>query len=170
MRFVRGAALLALCFMIARPAAFSQLRNTSEYSQDRINTEETFFVLHDQGAADFGWASEWTMYSSIDYEEKCAMLMWHFKDGSKGYAMQAKDIGETGRGIGYFISGKSSNLQDVNRKPIQPMTRSNYPVKLELWIGEIGETGFSPKVLIDTACFDGQAIQPNRAYHFSACR
>jgi len=170
MFYIRGTAILVLWFIAARATAFCQLRNASEYSQDRINTDGTYFVLRDEAAADFGWASEWTMYSSIDYSEKCAMLVWHFKDGTKGYSMQAEDIGETGRSIGYFISGKSSNLQGANSKPIQPMTRSNYPVKVELWIGEIGETGFSPKVLIDSACFDTKAIEPNRAYHFSMCK
>ena len=170
MRFSRGTALVAFWFMVAGPAAFPQLRNASEYSQDRINTDGTYFVLRDEGAAEFGWASEWTMYSSMDYSEKCAMLVWHFREGSKGYAMQAEDIGETGRGIGYFISGKSSDLQDANRRPIQPMTRSNHPVKVELWIGEMAETGFSPKLLVDTACFDAKAIEPNRVYHFSPCK
>jgi hypothetical protein len=49
------------------------------------------------------------------------------------------------------------------------MTRSNYPEKLELWIGEAGDTGFSPKILIDAACFHAQSIEANRTYFFSSC-
>ena len=163
-------AFLVFFLNFASPTGFSQLRNISEYSQDRINTDKTYFVSHDTGAADFGWASEWTLYSSIDYAEKSAMFLWHFKDGSKAYALQAEDIGNAGQGMGYLIAGKSSNLEDVRRKPVQPMTRDNYPVKVELWIGEVGETGFLPEILIDTACFDPQVIEPNRTYYFSSCK
>ncbi len=49
------------------------------------------------------------------------------------------------------------------------MTRNNYPVKLELWIGDINETGFSPTIPIDAVCFDAQSIEPNRTYYFSSC-
>ena len=165
-------AMIFLAFLLnsASPAGFSQLRNISEYSRDRINTDNTYFVFHDTAAADFGWASEWTLYSSIDYEGKSAMFLWHFKDGSKAYARQAEDIGNTGQSLGYLIAGKSSNLEDVHGKPVQPMTRDNYPVKVELWIGEVGETGFSPKIRIDTACFDPQIIESNRTYYFSSCK
>jgi hypothetical protein len=170
MRLSIGAAFLAFLLNAASPAGFSQLRNISEYSQDRINTDETYFVLHDTGAADFGWASEWTLGSSVDYSEKSAMFVWHFKDGSKAYAQQAEDIGEAGIAMGYLIAGKSSNLEDVRRKPIQPMTRNNFPVKVELWIGEIGGAGFSPKILIDSACVDAQSVEPNHTYYFSSCK
>jgi hypothetical protein len=163
-------AFLALLLNATSPAGFPQLRRISEYSQDRINTDQTYFVLSDTGAAVFGWASEWTIYTSMDHSEKSAMFLWHFKDGSKGYAQQAEDIGETGKTLGYLITGKSSNLENVRRKPIQPMTRSNYPVKVELWIGEVGEAGFSPEILIDTACVHQQSIEPNRTYYFSDCK
>jgi hypothetical protein len=170
MRPLLIAAILVWLSNAAGSSAFCQLRNASEYSQDRINTEKTYFVFRDTGAAEYGWVSEWTMYTSIDYEGKPVMLLWHFKDGSTAYALQAEDIGETGRGISYCITGKSSNLEDVRRKPVQPMNRQNYPVKLELWIGEFGETGFTPKVLMDTVCFDQQSIEPNRTYNFSSCK
>jgi len=170
MRLSMGAALLAFLMNAASPAGFSQLRRISEYTQDRINTDGTYFVLHDTGAADFGWASEWTLYSSVDYSEMSAMFVWHFKDGSKAYAQQVEDIGEAGKTLGYLIAGKSSSLEDVRRKPVQPMSRNNSPVKVELWIGEVGETGFSPKILIDMACVDAQSIEPNRTYYFSTCK
>jgi hypothetical protein len=161
--------LLAFILIAASPAGFSQLRKESEYSQDRVNTDHTYFVLHDTGAADFGWASEWTMYSSIDYAEKPALFIWYFKDGSKAYSQQMEDMGRAGQDLGYLVTSKSSNLEDIHRKPIQPMTRSNYPEKLELWIGEAGDTGFSPKILIDAACFHAQSIEANRTYFFSSC-
>jgi hypothetical protein len=169
MRLSMGAVVLAFLLNTASPAAFSQLRRISEYAQDRINADGTYFVLHDTGSADFAWASEWTLYSSLDYSGKPAMFVWHFKDGSKAYALQAEDIGEAGNTLEYLIAGKSSNLEDVHRKPVQPMTRINFPVKVELWLGEVGETGFSPKILIDTACLDAQSIEPNHTYYFSSC-
>ena len=163
-------ATLVLLFSIAGLSGFCQLRNNSEYSRDRISTEGTYFVFRDAGEAEYGWVSEWTMYTSIDYEGHPAMLLWHFKDGSSAYARQAEDIGETGRGLSYCISGKSSKLEDDRRKPVQPMSRQNFPVKLELWIGEFKESVFMPKVLVDTACFDQQTIEMNRKYSFSECK
>ncbi len=164
------AATLVLLFSAAGLPGFCQLRNVSEYSRDRINTEGTYFVFRDTDGAEYGWVSEWTMYTSIDYEGKPAMLLWYFKDGSKAYARQAEDIGETGRGLSYCITGKSPKLEDDRRKPVQPMNGQNFPVKLELWIGELGETGFTPKVLVDMACFDQQTIETNRKYYFSSCK
>ena len=169
MRLSTAAAFLAFILIATSTAGFSQLRQTSEYSQDRINADNTYFVFHDAGTADFGWASEWTLYSSIDYSEKPALFIWYFKDGSKAYSQQVEDIGRAGQDMGYLITGKSSNLEDVRRKPIQPMTSNNYPVKLELWIGEVANAGFSPKILIDAVCLDAQSIEPNRTYHFSGC-
>jgi hypothetical protein len=169
MRLNMTVAFLAFFLNSASPAGFSQLRNISEYSQDRINVDKTYFVFHDTGAADFAWASEWTLYSSIDYAGKSAIFLWHFKDGSKAYAQQAEDIGNAGQTMGYLIASKSSNLEDVHRKPVQPMTRENYPIKVELWIGDVGETDFSPKILIDIACLDAQVIESNRIYYFSSC-
>ncbi len=169
MRLSTAAVFLAFILIAASPAGFSQLRKTSEYSEDRINTDNTYFVFHGADTADFGWASEWTLYSSIDYSEKPALFIWYFKDGSKAYSQQVEDIGRAGQDMGYLIIAKSSNLEDVHRKPINPMTRNNYPVKLELWIGEVEEAGFLPKIMIDTACFDAKSIEPNRTYHFSSC-
>ena len=170
MRLSTGTTFLALILIAASSAGFSQLRKPSDYSQDRINADNTYFIFHDTGAADFGWASEWTLNSSIDYSEKPAFFIWYFKDGSKAYSQQVEDIGMAGQDIDYLITGKSSKLEDVRRKPVQPMTRNNYPVKLELWIGDTNDTGFTPKILTDAACFDAQSIEPNRTYYFSSCK
>jgi hypothetical protein len=170
MHLSKGTAILTLFLIAANPAGFAQLRNISEYAQDRINHDQTYFILHDTGAADFGWASEWTLNTSVDYSEKSAVFVWHFKDGSKGYTQQAEDIGDIGQNLGYLVSRKAANLEDARRKPIQPMTRNNFPVKVELWVAEVGDAGFSPKILIDSACLEAQAIEPNRTYNFSSCR
>jgi len=170
MRQFTGVAILALLFFEANPAAFSQLRNLSEYQQDCINTDQTYFALRDTGAADYKWVSEWTHITANGYPEKSAILLWYFKDGTRAYSRQGEYIGDTGGIAGYLQTNQSSNLQDVHRKSIQPMTRENYPVKLELWIGEIGETtGFSPENLVDTVCFDEKNIEFNKTYHFSSC-
>jgi hypothetical protein len=152
------------------PSAFSQLRNLSEYTQDCINKDKTYFTLNDKGAAEFGWASEWTHVTANAEEGKAAIFIWHFKDGSKAYSLQAEDIGDIGKNAGYLLSMKSANLEDSHRKKIQPLTRDNYPVKVELWIGEINDSaGFSPETLGDAVCFVAPSIEFNRSYHFSDC-
>ena len=153
-------------------AGFSQLRNNSEYLQDGINTDKTYFVLHDTGAAEFGWASEWTNASVDLYSDKSAMFLWHFKDGSKSYSLQEQEIGEIGKNSGFLLERKSSNLEDIRRKNIQPLTRNNYPVKVELWIGKVGDSaGFSPEIMGAALCLkvQAQSIEYNRPYHFSSC-
>jgi hypothetical protein len=165
-----GAALLAFVLSTANTSAFLQLRRVSEYEQDRINPEKTYFTLRDTGAADFGWASEWTMYTSIDHEEKSAILLWQFKDGSKGYTTLLKEIGEAGKTLQYMISGKASGVEDVYRKPILPLTLKNYPVKVEIWIGRIESTEYFPEILVDAACFNAPTIELNRTYYFSGCK
>jgi hypothetical protein len=162
----RAAVLLVL---LISPSGFSQLRNNSEYSQDRINTDQTYFVLHDTGAPEFGWASEWTNASADLYADKSAMFLWHFKDGSKSYSLQEQEIGEIGKNAGFLIARKSSNLEEIHRKSIQPLTRVNYPVKVELWIGKVDPTGFSPEILGAALCLNTPAIEYNRSYHFSSC-
>ena len=158
--------------LLTNSSAFSQLRNNSEYTHDGINLDKTYFVLRDTGAAEFGWASEWTNASADFYADKGAMFIWHFKDGSKAYSLQEQEIGEIGKNSGFLRERKSSNLEDIHRKNVQPLTRNNYPVKVELWIGEIGDAkGFSPEIFGAAICLNSKAetIEYNHPYHFSSC-
>ena len=165
------ATCLAVILSTAIPAGIAQLRNLSEYSQDRINTDKTYFALKENDAADFGWASEWTHTSAYAYPEKAIMFLWNFKDGSKAYARQGYLLGDAGQSTRYLWTDRAANLEDVHRKKIQPMSKSNYPVKVELWIGEIGDsTGFSPETLVDAACFNAQGIEIGKSYHFADCQ
>jgi hypothetical protein len=171
MRHIFSIVLMAVLLSAAVPSAFSQLRNLSEYSQDCVHLDKTYFVLRDAGAADFGWASEWTHTTANAYPDKAAMFLWKFKDGSKAYSRQGDLIGDLGQATGYLVAEHSANLEDVHRKKIQPMTPSNYPVEVELWVGEIDDsTGYAPETLVDRVCFDAQRIQPNDSNHFSKCK
>jgi hypothetical protein len=99
------------------------------------------------------------------------MFLWKFKDGSKAYAQQGDRIGDLGQAMGYLVENHAGNLEDVHRKKIQPMTASNYPVEVELWMGEIADaTGFAPESLVDKACFDAPRIEVNQTYHSSECK
>jgi hypothetical protein len=160
-----------LCLIIAAAASgICQLRNLSNYGQDCINTDQTYFVLRDNGSAEFGWASEWTHLSANNFPDKMAMVIWHFKNGQKAYSRVIELLGDAGGSTGYFLTGKSADLQDVNGKSIQPMTLDNYPVKIELCLGDIVKsTGFSPDTLIDTACLESRKIDYNATYHFTQC-
>ena len=168
-RFV-GFGLVAFLVHAAVIAGFSQLRNVSEFSQDRINTEKTYFMLHDTGAAEFAWASEWT-YATVDgNEEKAAMFLWRFKDGSTAYSKAAECIGDMGKSTGFLLTGQSTDLEDIHRKHVQPLSRNNFPVKIELWIGKISDSsGYSPESLGEALCLGARSIEPNRKYQFSAC-
>jgi hypothetical protein len=169
MSYMKGAAFL-LFLLIANRTGFPQLRNISEYTQDRINPEKTYFVLHDNGDAEFGWTSEWTQMTALALDGKSAIMIWHFKDGSKAYSQQGEGIGYIGMNSGYLLTNKASTLEDIHHKKIQPLTRDNYPVKVELWIGEIGDsTGFSPEKEGDEVCFESPAIKYNVSYSFSNC-
>jgi hypothetical protein len=171
MRCFLGTVFLSFLLNIAAPSGFSQLWNNSEFWQDRINTDKTYFVLHDTGEAEFGWASEWTNTTVMNNEEKSAMFLWHFKDGTIAYSLLEKHIGNIGRNAGFLLTKQSSNLEDIHRKPIQPLTRNNYPVKVELWIGKVEDsTGFVPEFMGEAVCLDSQSIEPNRQYHFSGCQ
>jgi hypothetical protein len=171
MQNLAGIACLVLCLNLASPLGFSQLRNLSEYSQDCINKEKTYFTLQEKDVADFGWASEWTHTTAYAQPDKAAMFIWHFKDGSKAYTQQGDLLGDAGQATGYLMSDRSSNLENAQRKKIQPMSKTNYPVKVELWIGEIGDSkGFSPESLVDTACFDANSIEYDRRYNFADCQ
>ncbi len=167
----RAVSFLLFLMIAMRPSANSQLRNMSEYSQDRINLDKTYFVLHDNGAAEFVWASEWTHDTANAYDGKSAIFVWHFADGSKAYSQQGEGIGMIGRNAGFLLTDKASSLEDIHRNKIQPLTRSNFPVKVELWIGEIAEaTGYKPENQGDEACLDASSIEYNKPYHFSDCK
>ena len=156
----------------AGPSGFSQLRNLSPYLQDRINAEHTFFILKDDaGSASFGWAFEWTHLSVNAYADKQAIFVWHFKDGTKTYSLLGETIGEAGMVTSYLVTSESQNLEDARRQKKQPMTRSNYPVKIEFCIGEVGTDGiYKPEMLVDAACFDGSGIEYGHTYHFAECK
>jgi hypothetical protein len=148
----------------------TQLRNLSNYGQDCINTDQTYFILQDTGVAEYVWASEWTHLTANNFPESMVMLIWHFKDGSKAYSQVIEQLGEAGGIAGYLLSGKSTDLKDVQGKSIQPMTRENYPVKIELCVGDFIESkGFKPDTLIDTACLNAQKIDVNHRYYFTQC-
>ena len=170
MKQIAGVGLFLLCLFAAAPAGMPQLRNLSIYGQDCINTDQTFFVLRDTGAAEFSWATEWTHLTANNFPEKTAMLVWHFKSGSKAYSRVIDQLGDAGGSTGYFLAGKSADLKDAQGKTIQPMTRDNYPVKIELCVGDFVESkGFTPEVLIDTACLETQKIDVNHPYYFTQC-
>lgn len=160
--------LILLSFLT--PSGFSQLRNLSEYTQDRIKPDQTYFVLHDTGSAEFAWASEWTHMTANTYDGKSAIFVWHFKDGSKAYSQQGTGIGDIGKNSGYLLTDKSADLEDIHRKKIQPLTLNNYPVKVELWIGEINDSkGYSPEAFGDEVCIQAPGIEYNVSYRFSEC-
>jgi hypothetical protein len=170
MRHCKRVVFLILLVGVLCPFASSQLRNFSEYNQDRINREQTGFVLYDTGKADYVWTSEWTHMTAYAADGKSAILVWHFKDGTKAYSQQGEGIGEFGKTTGYLIKNTSHELEDIDRNKIQPLTRDNYPVKIELWIGEIGDaTGYGPEFKGDEACFQAAAIDYDISYSFSEC-
>jgi hypothetical protein len=170
MRRIAGVISLLSLLNAVIPSALAQLRNISLYQRDRINIEKTYFILRDTGAAEFGWASEWTDTTANANIEKSAILLWHFKDGSKAYSLQIDDIGEIGKSTHYLLEEKSANLEDSRRKKIQPLTLANPPVKVELWIGKIDESsGYSLELSGDAVCFDAPKIEYNHSYRFSRC-
>jgi len=168
-RIIRGTFFLFLLSVLAT-SGVSQLRNLSQHTRDRINPERTNFVLHDNGSAEFVWSSEWTHMTANAYDGKSAIFVWHFKDGSKAYSQQGMGIGEIGKNSGYLVTDKSADLEDIHRKKIQPLTLNNYPVKVELWVGEIGDSeGYSLEFLGDDACVQVSKIEYNIPYRFSEC-
>lgn len=168
-RFVR----IILFFLLLSASglfAFSQLRNTSPYVQNRINVENTWFVLYDSKEAGFGWASEWTQDTARTQAEKTALFKWHFKDGSVAYTRQGEFIGDIGMFLPYLLTHESENLKDIHGNPVQPMTLVNYPLKIELWIGKAGEqSDFTPELLVDSVCFNEEYIEYGYAYYFYDC-
>jgi hypothetical protein len=161
--------LLLFFFLSAGVSGISQLRNLSNYGQDCINIEKTYFVLNDTGSAEFVWASEWTHISANNFPEKTAMLVWNFKNGSKAYSRVIEQLGDAGGSTGYFLSGKSSTLEDGQGKSIQPMTRDNYPVKIELCLGEMENSKFMPDTLVDVVCLESAKIDYGHQYYFTHC-
>ncbi|MEJ2111923.1 MAG: hypothetical protein P8Z37_18835 [Acidobacteriota bacterium] len=152
------------------PSAKAQLRTFSEYDQDRINTERTCFVLHDNGEAEYIWVSEWNHRTAYAADGKSAIVIWHFKDGTTAYSQQGEGVGEFGKTTGYLISDTARTLEDAYRNHIQPLSLDNYPVKIELWIGDIEDaTGYDPEVKGDEACLIESNIEYNVPYHFSSC-
>jgi hypothetical protein len=169
-RCIKGVFLLFLLVSLV-PSASSQLRTFSPYNWDRINREKTYFVFHETGKAEFVWASEWNHATAYANAEKSAILVWHFKDGSKAYSEQGEGIGEFGKNTGYLIEDKSDKLDDIHCGKIQPLTLDNYPVKVELWIGTIDDsTGYVPEQVGDAVCFEADSIEYNTPYYFSNCK
>jgi hypothetical protein len=170
MHHIRRSTLFLVLLSVLAPSGFSQLRNLSEYTQDRINPTKTYFVLHETGSAEFVWSSEWTHTTANALDGKSAIFVWQFKDGSKAYSQQGVGIGEIGKSSGYLLTDKSADLEDIHRKKIQPLTLNNYPVKVELWIGGIGDSeGYSLEIHGDDACVQTPSIKYNIPYSFSEC-
>ena len=171
MRYFMGAALLAFFLCTGFPSGFSQLRYNSEYTQDRINTDQTSFMLQNSGTAEYHCASEWTTATVQGYLNDTVVFLWHFRDGAKAYARQVEYVGDIGKLTEFLTVNKTSVLEDKQGKKIQPMTRDNPPIRVELWIGEFtSSAGYSTGTLIDKACFDTQTIEFNQSYHFAQCR
>jgi len=168
-RFVEAISLMAvLC--VANPSGFAQLRYNSDYSVDRINTEQTSFLLKDSGAAEYHCASEWTTLTVQTNLTRTVFFVWHFKDGTKGFARQVEYVGDIGARTEFLMTLSFTDLEDQKGTKIQPMTRDNYPVRVEAWIGDSDATsGYIPDILIDKACLDAQTIEFNQPYHFKSC-
>ena len=162
--------LWALLLIAESSPAFSQLRNLSPYSQDRINREQTFFRLRDSNTAEFAWASEWTHGSAYAFPEKSIIFLWHFKDGSVAYSQQGESLDDAGKTTDYLLAQKSDSLEDKSHKKIQPATLTNYPIRVELWLGEAANPdGFKPEMLFDAICLEARSLEYNRDYHFTNC-
>ena len=170
MRRFMGAFFLGLLISATALPVHSQLRYNSEYSQDRINTEETSFALRKSGAADYRCASEWTTATVQAYLNDTVVFLWHFKDGSKAFARQAEYVGDIGKLTDFLVCNQAATLEDKRGKKIQPLTRDNPPVRVEVWIGTFSEAeGYSPAMLIDKACVDLQDLEYDQVYRFKDC-
>jgi hypothetical protein len=160
---------VVLLLVAVNPLSFCQLRNISPYSTDQIDTDRTYFVMKDAATAGFAWASEWTQGTVQDFAEKHALFVWHFKDGSKAYSRHGGYFGDLGQGVPYLLANESANLETATKDKIQPLTSTNFPVKVELWLGE-DQPGLKPETHIDSACFGEEKIESGRVYHFSECK
>jgi hypothetical protein len=162
--------LIMVVLCSATVSVHAQLRMHSPYDYDRINTTGTWFLLHETGKAEFTWASEWTQQTAYAFSDLSAIFVWHFKEGMKAYSRQGEFVGDFGRLTRYDLKQNQSELVDMNHHEIQPMNRNNFPVKLELWIGEVSETsGFDPQMLVHQVCFDASGIEYGRQYQFNDC-
>jgi hypothetical protein len=167
---LRKVAFLLVFLITALPLAYSQLRMHSPYEQDRINPDQTGFTLHDNGTVDFQWTSEWTEMTAQSYNDEIAIFVWHFKDGTKAYSRQGELVADFGKNTAYLLTQKASALEDASSNKIQPLTKTNFPTKVELWIGSITESKtYAPKSMVDYLCFPSSEIEPNHTYHFSDC-
>lgn len=167
---LRNSVFLLIFLLTAIPPAIAQLRMHSPYDQDRINPELTRFTLHDSNGAEFEWTSEWTEMTAQSCTDEAAIFIWHFKDGTKAYSRQGDLVTDFGKNQAYKLSQKSSDLEDENHNRIQPLTKTNFPIKIELWVGTTGEaTGYSPKARIDYLCLETKEIEADRTYHFTDC-
>jgi hypothetical protein len=160
---------IALLLVSINPSSFCQLRNMSPYAEDRISADRTYFILKNATTASFAWSSEWTQATVQDNEEKHPLFVWHFKDGSKAYSLHGGYFGDLGQGAPYILTNEAGNLENEKKEKVQPMTGTNFPVRIELWIGE-DQPVFKPEIPIDAACFEGQKIESGRIYHFSDCK
>ena len=112
----RKIASLLIILIAALPLAYSQLRNHSPYDQDRINPEQTGFILHDNGTVDFQWTSEWTEMTAQSCNDEAAIFIWHLKDGTKAYSRQGELVADFGKSTAYLLAQKSSTLEDASGK------------------------------------------------------
>ena len=168
-RYTRAVCIAAL-LMTAASSGYPQLRYLSPYSEDRINPDQTYFVLKNPTTALFGWSSEWTQMTVQNYEDSRAIFVWHFKDGTKAYSRHREySIGDSGNVTSYLLKNESSDLEDVRGQKIQPLSLNNFPVKIELWVGEADSAGYRPGTLIGQSCLDSKSIELGRTYHFSDC-
>ncbi|MDM7995584.1 MAG: hypothetical protein QUT30_07875 [Acidobacteriota bacterium] len=168
-RFVEAISLLAM-LCVPGPCGFAQLRYDSDYSVDRVNTEQTSFLLKDSGAAEYHCASEWTTLTVQTNLTRTVFFIWHFKDGTKGFARQVEYVGDIGVRTEFLMTHSFADLEDQKGKKIQPMTRDNYPESVEIWLGEYeAASGYTPEILIDKVCLDAQTIEFNLPYHFKSC-
>lgn len=161
--------LLVIIFALSY-SGYSQLRSPSEYNQDGIDLENTYFALYESEGAYYGWASQWTQTTARTYEDRIAFFKWYFKDGTVAYTQQGAKIGDIGMITKYLLTEEAAKLKDVEGKDLQPMTLDNFPVKIELWIGASEEPeGFKPEILVDVACNKRQTIKNEYAYYFAGC-
>jgi hypothetical protein len=130
-RFVEAISLLAM-LCVPGPCGFAQLRYNSDYSVDRVNTEQTSFLLKDSGAAEYHCASEWTTLTVQTNLTRTVFFIWHFKDGTKGFARQVEYVGDIGVRTEFLMTHSFADLEDQKGKKIQPMTRDNYPESVEI--------------------------------------
>ncbi|MDR1727545.1 MAG: hypothetical protein LBT74_06405 [Acidobacteriota bacterium] len=163
--------LSALALAAAPPAAHAQLRLISPYPYDRINQPGTGFTLQEGGGAEFAWSSEWTQLTAQSCMDEVAVFVWRFKDGTKAYSRAGEFIADFGRSMTYLQEQKAAGLEDVNHKPIQPLTKDNPPVRVELWAGDGGVTDrFDTQGLLDYACFDTSAgVEVGKGYTATDC-